>query len=159
VLAYSGQVSGQEFSQQFLPVTGAVLAVRPDGTGAHVVVEWADRVVQQIVWSPDGRQIAVVVNRLVPASDGSGTIQGTETELWVVNSDGSHARLLGQSAEDAPSWAPDGQHLVFASARNDRLEIADTSAQPVALRSFAVRHIFVWAPVWSALPGLVGLPS
>ena len=157
-LAYSGQTS-QESPRQYLPITGSVMVVRPDGTDAHTLVQWENGVVQQLVWSPDGKQLAVVVNRLIPASDGSGTIQAMHPELWVMNSDGSNVRSLGPSGTDAPSWAPDGHHLVFASAANDWLEIADTAAQPVAFTKLAMPQMYVWEPVWSSLPGLIGASS
>jgi Tol biopolymer transport system component len=158
-LAYSGQASDESSSKHYLPITGSVMLVRPDGTDAHPLVQWENGVVQQLVWSPDGKQLAVVVNRLIPASDGSGTIQATHTELWVLNSDGSNVRSLGPSGTDAPSWAPDGHHLVFASAANDWLEIADTTAQPVTVTKLDMPQMYVWEPDWSALPGLLGASS
>ncbi len=159
LLAYSGQLPRLQPTSHFLPITGAVLTAHPDGTGAQIVAQWDNGMVQQVVWSPDGRQLAVVVNVLTPASDGSGTIEATHTELWVVDSDGSNRRSLGLSGSDAPSWAPDGHHLVFASAANDWLEVADTAAQPVTVRKLALPQMYVWEPAWSALPGLLGPTS
>jgi Tol biopolymer transport system component len=159
LLAYSGQAPRPPSSRQFLPITGALMTVHPDGTNALVVTAWENGIVQQVVWSPDGRQLAVVVNRLMPASDGSGTIQTMHTELWVVNRDGSDVRSLGPSGTDTPSWAPDGHHLVFTSAANDWLEIADTTAQPPTVKKLTLPQMYVWEPVWSALPGLPGPAS
>jgi hypothetical protein len=159
MLAYSGQLPTLRPTNHFLPITGAVMTVRPDGTGAQTVAQWENGMVQQVVWSPDGKRLAVVVNELTPASDGTGTIQAMHTELWVVNSDGSDIRSLGPSGSDAPSWAPDGHHLVFVSAANDWLEIADVAAPQVMFKKLALPQMYVWEPVWSALPGLIGPSS
>ncbi|HMB93177.1 MAG TPA: DPP IV N-terminal domain-containing protein [Rhodothermales bacterium] len=59
------------------------------------------------MWSPDGTRIAFESTR-----DGN-------LEIYVMQADGSHQkRLTFDPATDAsPSWAPDGQHLLFFSNR------------------------------------------
>jgi dipeptidyl aminopeptidase/acylaminoacyl peptidase len=83
--------------------------VRPDGSGAHVVLDsggddWAPRL------SPDGR-------RLLYSSNRTGNY-----DVWVADADGAHAEPLtrGEPAEDhAVAWSPDGRYAIFASNRSD----------------------------------------
>ncbi len=56
-------------------------------------------------WSPDGKELAVVVN--------SKGIFLVEAEgIYIVNADGSGQRLLAARAGN-PSWSPDGRRLAF----------------------------------------------
>lgn len=58
-------------------------------------------------WSPDGKQL---VFSEFPPSDGFG-------QLWMMNADGSNQhQLLSDSGYDdeAPSFSPDGNHIIFA---------------------------------------------
>ena len=55
-------------------------------------------------WSPDGRRIAFTTNR-----DGN-------TELYVMNADGSGQRRLTRTPErfeGNPAWSPDGSRIAF----------------------------------------------
>jgi TolB protein len=57
------------------------------------------------VWSPDGSRIAFL---------------GHNDELFVMNADGTHRRLVTRGAgwirgADRPTWSPDGRRLVFAA--------------------------------------------
>jgi len=70
----------------------------------------------QAAWSPDGTRVAF---RAGPDGD---------TEIWVVNHDGTGLRRVtdtpNPSATDTrfasqPSWAPDGQSIVFRTDRRD----------------------------------------
>jgi Tol biopolymer transport system component len=58
--------------------------------------------------TPDGRQIAFSVE------------EGDRTVLYVMDSEGSHVRVLSGSLalRGNPSWAPDGQSVVTAAVRN-----------------------------------------
>jgi Tol biopolymer transport system component len=58
-------------------------------------------------WSPDGKQI---VFSEFPAPDFSG-------QLWMMNTDGSNQHLLLNDPgfdDEAPSFSPDGSHIVFS---------------------------------------------
>jgi len=58
-------------------------------------------------WSPDGKQIAFAE---FPAPDFFG-------QLWMMNADGSNQQLLLNDPgfnDEAPSFSPDGSHIVFA---------------------------------------------
>ncbi|RMF79995.1 MAG: hypothetical protein D6737_09610 [Chloroflexi bacterium] len=61
-------------------------------------------------WSPDSTQIAFT----------SGPPRTTQTELYIVNIDGTNLRQLtdNDDHEWAPSWSPDGTQIAFQSDRN-----------------------------------------
>ena len=56
-------------------------------------------------WSPDGRRIAFMLN--------SGTPNGEEAGVWIMNSDGSDRRRIAEGW--APSWSPDGTRIAYQS--------------------------------------------
>jgi Tol biopolymer transport system component len=68
-------------------------------------------------WSPNGRQIAFYTDR------------GVNSELFVINRDGSGLRQLtfNKTADREPSWSPDGSTLVFLSDRSTYTELWMTS--------------------------------
>src|SRR4051794_11139202 len=58
-------------------------------------------------WSPDGARI--VYQRAF----------GGDADLWLMDADGSHQRVLvnSPSSDTAPSWSPDGRKIAFVSDR------------------------------------------
>ncbi len=148
-LAYSAV---QQDALQSAP-TDAVMIVRPDGSDPKIVVQWDGGQIQQIVWSPDSYKLAVVLERF--ASDGLGDVQAADSELWVVNTDGSNAFAVGVSDASPPSWAPDGKRLVFASQDNSTLLIANTSVLPPSMTHALPQNLaYLLQPCWSPLAGL-----
>jgi TolB protein len=99
-------------------------------------------------WSPDGKQIAFTSVR-----------SGTE-EVYVMNNDGSNVkRMTATSYIDAsgpkaynknPAWSPDGQQIVFASARHGNQEIfimnADGSNPRQITDSRGMKDFPSWSP-------------
>ena len=77
-------------------------------------------------WSPDGRRIAFHSNR----DDPDPNDDEDAWDMYVMNADGSgRTRLTDNSAsDDAPSWSPTGQHIVFDSDRDGNREIYVMSA-------------------------------
>ena len=72
-------------------------------------------------WSPDGAKVAFASNRA--HYDGTARDTGApDMDIWVINADGTGLRrLTTHSAQDTtPTWAPDGQSLVFSSDRDSR---------------------------------------
>ena len=59
-------------------------------------------------WSPDGRHIAFVSDR-----DGD-----YNSEIYVIDSDGSNLRRLTDLDSQLPSWSPDGRHIAFFSSED-----------------------------------------
>ena len=89
--------------------------MRPDGSDARRIAEDG----ASPAWSPDGRQIA-----FASARDRYGeTIydDGTEpnSEVYVMNADGSNQRRLTRNKADdgSPTWTPDGRSIAFDSGR------------------------------------------
>ena len=91
-------------------------------------------------WSP-GREIVFVSNR-----DG-------DSEIFVMNEDGSGPRLLTQKGghNSAPAWSPDGKQIAFVSERDGNAEIylmnADGSGERNLTRSRNRHERWLsWAP-------------
>jgi TolB protein len=83
---------------------GQICVLNVDGSGVRHIAP-ADITMEVPVWSPDGRWIAVLGQRL--GSQASG--------VYLVSPDGSDSRLVS-SAADAPvdlAWSPDGSKLEF----------------------------------------------
>ncbi len=61
--------------------------------------------------SPDGRQIVFVREGYDVMKD------GTRSDLWIMNADGSGMRALasGEKSYGSPRWAPDGSKLIYVS--------------------------------------------
>jgi dipeptidyl aminopeptidase/acylaminoacyl peptidase len=99
--------------QQFRS-TSTVTLVRPDGSGLHsptLEVPGADQTNPD--WSPDGSQLVLAV------------AAGGHEDLWIVDADGSDARILSACEGDClylddPDWSPDGRSVLFS-----RMRVAD----------------------------------
>jgi Tol biopolymer transport system component len=100
---------GEEWlAYQWLDATGeAIYLARPDGSGQHQIL--TDMTGSQIHpdWSPDGLRIAFV--RFTPED---------QSELWVVNADGTGEELLASCDDPCnsfgyPDWNADGSAIYF----------------------------------------------
>jgi Tol biopolymer transport system component len=72
-------------------------------------------------WSPDGTRIAFKSNRA--HYSGNAAEQGAaDYDLYTMNADGSDVRRLttDPANEHDPSWAPDGQSIVYSSDKDSR---------------------------------------
>jgi Tol biopolymer transport system component len=69
-------------------------------------------------WSPDGKQLAFEVR---PPN----SLYSEETELYLVNSDGTNLRQVTRNnfGDFFPQWSPDGQHLLVLSVHDRRYNI------------------------------------
>ena len=93
---------------------GRLAAVRPDGSGYHVLVKPRARhdedEITYAAWSRDGKRLAYVRVEHRPGHAGS--------TLEVADSLGQHRRALAHLAynpggQGAPSWSPNGRSLVY----------------------------------------------
>ena len=90
----------------------AVFVIGIDGSGLTQLTPYELNATHQR-WSPDGTQIAF-------SSNGDNFSDTVSANVYLLNADGTDLTPITQRANGAqaftPEWAPDGHHLVFASA-------------------------------------------
>jgi Tol biopolymer transport system component len=92
------------------------------------------------LFSPDGQKITFL-------SDRSGS-----AEIWVCNSDGSHAAQttsMGGPATGTPRWSPDGQHIAFDSTPDGNWDIFVVAASGGKPRRLTNQPSSEAIPSWS----------
>lgn len=85
---------------------GDIYTIRPDGTGVTRLT--TDAAASDPAWSPDGTQIVFTSMR----------DRGGNTEIYLMNADGTQARNLTQdlaTEDDHPAWSPDGTRIAYDS--------------------------------------------
>jgi Tol biopolymer transport system component len=120
-------------------------------------------------WSPDGQRIAFErrLGRQQSPRPCSGCGNALHFEVWVMNANGSQARLLARDAAQQPSWSPDGRKIAFKRQIGERQQIggrqsdiyvmnADGSGQRNLTRGADRRES---QPVWSPSGGPPTAPS
>lgn len=110
-----------------------------DGSGRTRITQGVED--DEPEWSPDGLSIAFV--SLVRDED--------QTDIFVMNPDGSGQRNLSNTAELgewAPSWSPDGQSILFVSDWDIVIMSADGSNETVLTAGLPAES-FSDAPAWS----------
>ncbi|HEV2005139.1 MAG TPA: hypothetical protein VGQ85_00875 [Candidatus Limnocylindrales bacterium] len=123
---------------------GGIFLMRPDGSGLHQLAGSVPGVHKHPDWSPDGNQLAFVV----------------EDDIWTVGADGSNATKLVTCAGgcDNPAWSPDGARLAYAEYESkpgvvgpaaSAIRILDLAAGTTTTAIRAERPTLVDAPRWS----------
>ena len=100
------------------------------------------------VWSPDGSQIAFTRFRdLDPAP----TVSNVDTELLVVNSDGTGQMIVADTHGDdhSPVWSPDGTRIAFHHSTQSTTKIMLVNADGTGQRVLARTRGQEWGPRWS----------
>lgn len=108
-----------------------------DGSNARGLTTnfWA----RQYAWTPDGKQLAVVIGRAIGSS------------LWIVDPKTKGIKLLYQGFCSSPAYSPDGKYLAFAiPARKEghriiRIETATGKRRLIPVRSFDGKSLR-WSP-------------
>jgi dipeptidyl aminopeptidase/acylaminoacyl peptidase len=74
---------------------------------------------------------ATVIDKATYRRDGGGYVKNGYTHLFLIPADGGAARQLtsGDYDHGAPSWAPDGQHIIFTSDRSGNADLDPNNAQ------------------------------
>jgi Tol biopolymer transport system component len=94
-------------------VNDDIAVIRTDGIGFRNLTRTPNDNEWGPVWSPDGRRIAY-------SSDESGVPQ-----IYVMDADGSDARLLSDGWGEYPSWSPDGTRIAFAASMGGTTPFGD----------------------------------
>lgn len=94
--------------------------MKPDGTNRTIILEGSGfgHQLERPSWSPDRRKVAF--NVYLP--DGDGTSDFLNSEIVVMNADGTERQRLTHDSEPVvgPVWSPDGTQFVFARADDER---------------------------------------
>ena len=142
---------------------GEVYAMDADGTSPRNLTQDPAQDVHP-AWSPDGRRIAFVSSRS-PSSrsrckPGAGACWddlNRQSEIYVMNADGSRKRNLTRRAhDDYPTWSPDGRRIAFLRAtgsyRHHGYHVYAVNADGSGLRNLgriAATAYFYGHLVWS----------
>jgi TolB protein len=91
------------------------------------------------VYSPDGKRIAFCLT------------EGPNTDIWVMNADGSGAKRLTRdpAIDVSPSWSPDGTKIAFTSDRAGTPQIYVMSADGSGVRRLTFQGNYNQTPTWS----------
>ena len=122
-----------------------VYVVNADGSGQRRLTRSPQHDLHP-VWSPDGRRIAFV--RAEPVLCRVGQPCAGNTEIYVMNVDGSHQRNLTRDAarDSTPSWSPDGRRIAFQSDRDGNLEMYVMNADGTGLLNLTQNAAFDGIP-------------
>ncbi len=93
-------------------VDASIFIINADGTGLHELAVLDGTPVGDADWSPDGSRI---VFGSCPIHDFNGDCNGHSTDVYTARPDGTDVQLLTPTdvGYGAPSWTPDGLHIMY----------------------------------------------
>jgi len=118
---------------------GSLFVMRPDGSGAHLLVRFPDRIVERPAWSPDDSALAFSTLQLGGTYPVYCDRQGGG--VFVVRANGSGlTRLTDMACDSSAAWSPGGDRLLFSTGGSvdmirldgsGRVTIAENAEMPV----------------------------
>jgi Tol biopolymer transport system component len=101
--------------------------------------------------SPDGSRLLVTSGRGTRQGFENGLLQLGETNVWVMDRDGSNAQQLTENDGSAASWSPDGSQIVFSgdSDGGESREIFIMNADGSGVRQVTDDEWNNASPAWS----------
>ena len=105
-----------------------IYTMKPDGSDVRRILP-EDRVgratresIEEHAWSPDGKQVAVITERLLR---GEGELFYKQTSLDVVDADGSNRRRLidEKALLFGLAWSPDGNRIAFTRIHDNKASL------------------------------------
>lgn len=132
----------------------SILVMSADGSSRSVFFRDPQKNALGPVWSPAGDRIAFGLGGYF--GDGSQV-----AHLAVINSDGTGLRMLteGERNDGFPSWAPDGNRLVFRSGRSRARGLAIIAVETGHVTSLTAGSHNDNFPSWSPLGDLIAFTS
>lgn len=117
-LAAVSTLTDFEEDKQIKYLTSDIFMVNADGSGAKLLIHLTDPEihVQSVSWSPDGRKIAFLWDRLLYGDDHH-TPKWINDNIWVMDADGSHVipltKFTGASSIREIGWSPDSRKVTY----------------------------------------------
>src|SRR5262249_10111500 len=124
----------------------SILVMNSDGSKRSVLFANAEKSAVAPAWSPKGEKIAFGFGRFFQTLHGPAV-----ADIAVIGTDGSGFKVLtdGKGNNGFPSWAPDGQRLVYRSSggQTSKLIVLNTeTGAATELDTGSARNNF---PAWS----------
>ncbi len=122
-----------------------IFVMNADGTGVRQLTD-SDGEDMMPAWSPDGTRLVFISDR--DEDDGD---RDRETEIYVMNSDGTNVTRLTHSdgSDVSPTWSPDGSFLAFSSDRVGDLEIYVMNSHGTNVTRLTYSDGWDVLPTWS----------
>jgi TolB protein len=140
-----------------------LFSIARDGGHPRTIARFsAKRDIVSTSWSPDGKRIVAEVAWATPRGDSGGS--GRQSDLVVINADGSHLRRLTSTPalETNPVWSPDGRRIAFTSDRHampgdrarwsDDFELYVMRADGTHVRRLTRNSVADLVPDWQPVP-------